>query len=412
MSVVGTNEGITYDGRSLIAVVSVYPKRGKSKEPRYLTDRVESVEYVDSGKRRTTRLKVTLDNSDEALFSDPDLMRKGTVLGLRFGYPGLMVNAGQFVVKEIRGNNRELTVEGSERKRSRMARKRFTRVWEDKTRSQVVTQILTDPAHGFDRSQVFVDDTSTVFPTISQHNEHDWAFLYRLAKLQAFEFYIDAKGIHWEKPRRNKKPSRLLRFIKNPVGVGEIVGYDFETTAAGIPGRVVMKGYDSALGQAYDVAVDESDSETELFDLVDADSLDSPYEGDATDRGDTGYDIVQNIGARSRAEAKKLAQALFTEISYSVLNLKLTCIGDPTVRSRTVIVVWGIGPAIDGLYWVKKATHSFTGSGYETKVELTRKGLAKRLKLRRGQVKWSWWHEWRQIKREGSKRQYYGQRFD
>jgi len=398
-----TNRAAAYDPRSIVSVIAVLGGKKKS-EPRFLLDRVESVEYLDSGTEETSRITVALDNSDEILQYDPDLMGTAAVLGYTFGYVGLTFDAGQFVIKEFSGKMGELRVVAHERQRSRLSRARVARVWEACKRSDAVRSVLG--AHGFIGDQLHVDDTTDTIATITQTSETDWEFVQRLANLEGREFYLDTDGIHWEKPRRKEKPSRLLRFVKNPIGLGEIIDYGWEKISAGIPGRIVFKGFDPLRKKAF-IAEATRATVPGLDDLVDTPGPESPADGNRLAKGNTGFEVVQNLGARTVEEAKRLADSLFRECRYGAMNVKLNVVGDPTLKARTVVAVWGIGPGVDGLHWLKEANHTI-GQGYETKLDLTREGLADKLKIKAAGSNWSIWDEFAYIKFLGGSRRFFG----
>jgi hypothetical protein len=56
--------------------------------------------------------------------------------------------------------------------------------------------------------------------------------------------------------------------------------------------------------------------------------------------------------------------------------MSLTLFGDPTVRTNRVILIWGVGPAVDGMFLVKNVKHELA-DGYGMSVELQRNGLKK-----------------------------------
>ncbi|NIO74653.1 MAG: hypothetical protein GTN69_01900, partial [Armatimonadetes bacterium] len=70
---------------------------------------------------------------------------------------------------------------------------------------------------------------------------------------------------------------------------------------------------------------------------------DTPDEGDREEGGDTGNEIVRNTGACTRTEAEELANMMYKTERYGALKMSLQTIGDPTMRSRTVTLVWGVG---------------------------------------------------------------------
>jgi len=360
------------DFSSPFYVVEVRTQAGQWMD---ITARVESLTHVDSGTRRTSTLEVELDNRDDYVVAQFDLMRKSAIWRARYGYPNLVREAGEFVAKEHEGNAKRIVVRAYERKRSRSARRMQPRTWRDVTRSQVVRDVLRKlgiPAH-----QVHVTDTTTRYPTITQAAEDDWSFLQGLADLQGFDLWADEGGVYWMRAPRDKRPSHLFRRVRNAIGIGYIQDYDIDSFGAGVPGRVVLKGRDPRRKTTYEVVADGTQTE-DLVLLADSESLVTPDDGDRQNTDD-GYELRRNIGMRSAKEAKRLAEAIYKEYRYGALKLKLKVFGDPTLRTHRVVMVWGIGPTVDGLYAVKTVRHTF-GAGYECEVELQRDGIQKKSK--------------------------------
>ncbi|NIO74654.1 MAG: hypothetical protein GTN69_01905, partial [Armatimonadetes bacterium] len=221
-------------------IAMIIPRRGRPKQARNIRDLLlPGCTYTDSGSERSSGLSLNLNNTNGRLLYDKDIASKGTVISFSYGYPGRpsrMYDAGQFVIKNHRGNGNVLTIECKPRKRGRMARKKYSRRWDATKRSIVVREVL---AQHFPAAAIHIDETTVEIDTITQTAEHDWQFVQRQAQLAQREFYVDARGVHWKRPRRNQAPSRLLRYVRNPVGVGEILAPPtFEGLGSGIPGRV------------------------------------------------------------------------------------------------------------------------------------------------------------------------------
>jgi len=365
------------DTRAPQAIVTVVPKKNTRRKSYSLATRFASCRYVDASKRRSTRLMIDLNNEDLALLADNDLMREGTVVGFKHGYPGLMVQPGQFVIKDHKGDDTKLSIECHERKRGQMSRKKIMRQWDNKTHADVVLELLRES--GFDDSAIDIEGTEEVIETITMNNEHVFQFIYRLAALNSFGFWLDGDGAHWRWPVKGKRPSRLLRYVKNMVGVGEIISFSFEGVAAGIPGRIKLSGIDATTKKVFEVTSQDSKE----IDLVEPYVTGGVEEGDRSDQGDSGNEISRSTGAATAEEAQRHANAMYTAAKRAALALTLVCKGDPTLRSRTIVEVWGIGTALDGMYWVEQAEH-IHGSTYTTQMKCTRKDLAKKLKIRKG----------------------------
>lgn len=88
--------------------------------------------------------------------------------------------------------------------------------------------------------------------------------------------------------------------------------------------------------------------------------------------GKTSY-IYLNSSIKTEQEAKKVAEALFNEMTRSYITGEGTCIGNPKLRAGKVIKVIGVGERFSGLYYVTETTHSYSElEGYQTEFSFER----------------------------------------
>lgn len=337
-----------------------------------LTPRVVSVKHKDTSGRQSPTVELTLDNADEYLMSWPDLWLKGSVIQVTYGYPGAMRDAGEFVTKEYKGNSKTVSITAYEAKRNKVSRKPNRRTWKRVTRSQAVRDVLS--AAGITNDVLFIEDTDQVIESITQ-TESDWPFCKRMADLEGRAFYASPEGIYWVRSNHQKAPTHLFRHVKGVVGADMILDYEVESFGANLPGKIKLRGRDPITKRPFEVYADD-EAVQELDPIVVSQDFVTPEEGDREDQGNDGYEIVSNVGSRSEAEAKRLADMLYKEYRHSAAKLTLKLCGDPTVRLHSMIMVWGIGPVVDGIYQVKEAEHDLSKSGYTTNVKVGRDGLA------------------------------------
>lgn len=338
-----------------------------------LTHRASRLTLTHTGTRKTNKLEVELDNADQLLFGNPDLMRKGTIMTATFGYPGNTVNAGQFAIKGHKPSRLTLNITAHEAKRSQMLRRTSSRTFENVRRSDVVLVILKE--HGFDG--FFGDPTAEILPSVvKMRHETDWQFLARLAQLEHREFYLSANGAHWEVPNRKQRPKHVLKYVKNNLSAGHVKDWSIESLEAGLPGRIIVKGFDPLSGKVFTATAGETT--TDIVALGEPDNV-TPDDGDQTAKGTIGRDIALNIGAVTPRDAQLRADSLYKQLRYGALKMDVTCIGNPFYRARQTMVLEGIGPSIDGVFWAKEVVHTL-GAGYECRLKLDRDGLKSKKK--------------------------------
>lgn len=358
-------------------------RRRRDRGSQIAGDRIiGEVRYKDTARHTSDRLLFTLDNADGLILSDELLMSKGTLIRLKFGYPGYDRDAGDFVLKKRKPSGLNMTFECHEAKRNKASRKLNTRQWTEVRRSDVVRQVLQ--RMGYSGGFLEVDTSELVLPIIIQMREGDYQFIERLADEEAKEFWIDADGAHWIEPARNKKPSRKIRYPKGLLVVGNVIGDPMiEDFGANAPGRITLHGIDPLTGEEFTVRSSDSTDPNErvkgLVKLNETDELMTPDEGDEEASGNDGFEIVDNTGARSREEAKLEADTLYKEYRYGALKVKIPVIMDPHLRPRRTVEVLGLGPAVDGKFYVKEVNHSISAEAFATSVvELNKDGLNKK----------------------------------
>lgn len=347
--------------------VQLVARGGKLED---ITGRVTKVTHADTSKE-TPSLEISVDNGDDYVLRHPELMRKGLVFEVDYGYPSQMRKGLRFISKGCKGNSQSMQFTALEQKQSKISRKEVLRVWSDVTRSGIVREILS--RDGIPASQQFVDDTAERFTTITQ-TTNDFAFLLSLASSEGFECYPDSDGFHWHAPKRSARPSHSFRYVKGLVAIGVISDYSVDSFSAGRAGKVRLRGRNPKTKKTFDVVAESAT--VNVAPLGDASDLRSPEEGDAKNGGNDGFEVSRNCACRTEAEARKLAEAIYKDYRFSALKLSVTTAGDPTLRKGNVIALWGLGPAMDGTYYLRDVNHAFDAT-YTSQLTLSRDGPAK-----------------------------------
>lgn len=341
----------------------------KNSAHRDITDLVTHLKFTDSGNRSTSKVDVTLDGEDGSLWGDDDLMRRGGLIAVKFGYPGGMRDIGDFAIKKPKGGRQTFGLECHQAKRNKTVREKKTRVFTRMRNSDVARQLFREM--GFSRA--FVDDTDIKYETITQSQQSDWEFLQELADLDHYELWTDDKGAHFEKPEYGAKPHKKLEYIRGVVGVGMIEDWSVDDQSGNVPGRIVLEGWDPANGQPISVVADGN--LTKYTALNETDSIASPSEGDVIAEGETGRELRLPTGARNYQEAKKLADSLYKQYRHGATKVTLKTVGDPWIFSRTIILIEGIGPYLDGRFYVKEVVHDIGSGGYGCDIKANKDGL-------------------------------------
>ena len=350
---------------------------GKQKRERVKTAGViTSFEYQDE-ESKTDLLKLGINNQDLDNFNVP-LWRPGNMVAVSWGYPGNMAPIREMTITKV-GGSTLLTVEaqGAESKMNlRVKQRRF----ENMTRSQVAAAIAAD--HGYMKARQWIEDTAVREETIVQSGETDLQFMRRLAEVEGFEFFADVDGLHFHARKLGQKPIKEVRWFlpqsqKPEVkgAVGDIIGWSLESdiydVPTGKPGKVTLRGRDPITKKSFTVVA--SDRDTARNTLSSVPLVPDVEMGEALRTADVAKELVARTSQTSEAAAKREADGIYVK-SMLAVEIKMTLIGDPDIRSKSIISVSGITQRLSGLYYVKSSRHMLSG-GYTTEVTLASDGV-------------------------------------
>lgn len=342
------------DGDPIIYVV-VEPHTGQ-KERVDASDLVESFEYEEDEKK-SDQLKITLDNFDLSHFDNP-VWRQGNKVQVTWGYPGNMSPIRECIIQKVEGSTK-ITVT-AQAKSLLMNRDIKCKTYENTRRSEIVHAIAKD--YGFDETHRFIDDTETMYETISQTRESDAQFIKRMADAEHFEFYVDFSGLHWHPRKMGQKPLRVMEYYLPP-DVGDIVGFNVESDPFAKPTEVKAVGRDPL--KKKDIDGTGNDQETKRIALV------APDTGVVGIKDNTEQKDVRPTAETNSSQVKKEADGAFKRAKQATVKLSLDCVGDPLVIAKSVLDIRGISKRLSGLYYVNSATHKIDSNGYKMSLKVT-----------------------------------------
>jgi phage protein D len=363
------------------------PSKDYVQLPQEMRARVSSLVYEDNV-RKADKLTLTIDNYTFDV-SDSALFRKKTPLEVTWGYAARQATPRRCRVKGMKG----WTVVQVEALGEivQLNDKTKARVFENKTRSQVVEEIAGE--HGYD---VVIEDTEVVYPLISQAGLTDAQFIRQLAKKEGFEFFTTrgrslapkkaksktkSKGgslgqtIHFHSRDFSQDPMREVVWFS--ATQGDIITGNFDNDTEGKAGSVALlaRNPDTKKDIKAEVASNETAKSTALGPSRD---LYVSHMSGATNSvisqppASSGVAVTAPTSAKTEKEANRKASAAYQNAQKSVLKLSLTLRGDPTISAGILLRVSGIGKRLSGNYYVEKSVHKLDSSGYTTTVDLHR----------------------------------------
>ena len=104
-----------------------------------------------------------------------------------------------------------------------------------------------------------------------------------------------------------------------------------------------------------------------------------------SNNNNTGGTVTQqtppsNNDNRETTETKTTSDKEYIEVEENILegNCKIT--PNPKIHAKGTVKITGVGKQLTGLYYVEKSTHSFSSSGYEQELTVTREGFGDSIK--------------------------------
>lgn len=342
------------------------------EEYRVVTDKVIGFKYQDR-ERKADLAKLQVDNFDLSNFDDP-VWRKGSTLIVQWGYPGRMTPAREVVITGVKGF-KVLEVEAAA-KSVVLNTVVKSRVWENRTISEVVAEIATEA--GYDTDARYIDTTPEIMETVAQARLTDAQFLRRWASRLGFEFYVDFDGFHFHERRLGARPVRVFWYYTDP-GQGDIIGDpSIENDLTAKPGRVRVRGRDPVERQDIDVEADnDSDPDrrtlAEIVDLIDPESGDTRAVKRIPEQTIAAEDTVPTADETSAAATAR-ARARFRRTQQTAVKMKFSIIGDPLLASKSVVQVRGMGKRLSIRYYLEEVEHDLSTSGYVCNLRMVSDG--------------------------------------
>jgi phage protein D len=346
----------------------VFSYRGKD-DYAVPSSRIISMNYAEKHRGSDT-LEASLDNGDGAMWYAAPLLTKNSRVVVSFGYPGLMRGPVEMRSAGLPTGGDTLTVKArvkTNRKRSGIPDGARSRSWKDVAATEVVEALAAEM--GYKGKSLFIDHDFEKRVQVTQANETDLEFLFRLADMSDRRFWIDETGFHFQLPGRDMQPVASFRKAQDVLQPGVIIDYSVPKLATRIPNKVRLMARDPLTRTTIDRTV--AITQTGLPVLSGEPAVD--------DDDDT--ELV--LPAFNMTDASVLSEATgyMRDLKLGAVRLELTVFGDPTVRPGKTVFVVGLADPIDGLWYVRESTHEL-GDGYTTRVLLGREGHKKRAKKR------------------------------
>ena len=237
---------------------------------------------------------------------------------------------------------------------------RRTRTFEQVSDRDAIEQIARN--HNL---QTEIDADGPTHPVLAQLNQSDLAFIRERARAIDAEVWLEGKTLHAQARGRREAESITLTYRQGLLELSMLADLAEQRT------EVTISGWDVTAKEAIEAAATESAISQELNGHISGVSLLASAMGQRKDH------VVHHAPFTS-AEARHLADAHFRVAARRFVTGRGVCSGDGRLRVGGRINFRGVGPLLEGEYYVTAVRHVFDGlNGYRTHFSVERPGIGK-----------------------------------
>lgn len=236
-----------------------------------------------------------------------------------------------------------------------------SRAWEGKTLKEIAQSIASENGISF----IWESEENPTYDRIEQNRESDLKFLLRLCEEAGASLKVtDEKMVIFDQSLYEKKiPVKVLT-----LNGSDILSWSFESNQSEKYKSVTIAYRDpkkKVKGSAGSHNLDTGNTEKKSNAAVNEYTYTDP------DADENGQEYAYKTRAKSLDEAKRKAKAKLRLLNRRSVTGSISLIGDVSLVSGVVIQCVGFG-SFDGNFIVGEATHSVSGSGYTTSLQLRR----------------------------------------
>jgi uncharacterized protein len=345
-------QGAIFDRSPVVFYLSTVD--GQTKNRVDIDSRALELEFTEGGKKankfKVTLADLTLQNSSLKQFI------RGTKLVMQWGYVGNLSPEYAGVVQKVSGNQK-LVIEGMA-KVVNFSREQKIRTFTGMSTSQIVKQILTE--NGYSSSALDIEDTQVVYDSWLQANQTDAQFIRSLADWEGFEWGDDFDGFHFRRATFEAKP--VQEFVYYTSQRGDILKFSTEGRLAVPVTSVTRSAVDPMTKKVVTGTGDPTTPRGGVAAQVDiaAAPLIAP-------NNQLGQKYIKPHA--DPTSVTRTAQRQYIAATRANFKLKLEIIGDPKVRSKTVVQVSNIGKDESGRYYINSVETHVKGNHYTCKLD-------------------------------------------
>ncbi len=231
--------------------------------------------------------------------------------------------------------------------------------WNDTKDSDIVKKILTSTySNIFSSAKVNIQETALTYNQVYYKEENDYAFISTLAKKNGYEFFVQKENFYFRKSPKIQKNTTNITLAYGKEILSFSLDYNIDKAVSKV------KVFSIEFQNAKEKIVGEAPKSSPLQKSADTLGMKELLKS----INNVEYEMKANV--KSVDEANTFAEAKYGELSSSLIQAQLRCIGIPDLKPGISIQLKGLGKRFSTLYYVSNAVHTFNTRGYEVTMTL------------------------------------------
>lgn len=295
-----------------------------------------------------------------------DIFKYGNEVSVAFGYLSNLKTLVEGKIQKIdakffEGNAPTFTVAGADKAYEFLTLPSETKVFNQKTHSQMVQEIATQTKPSL---RALVDETNEVIPRkIKKGGETYLTFLMELVEAnEGYEFALSGRDLIFQKKKKGQSPDIRLEWGKSLINFQPSLNTTQATT------EVVVRAWDGAQKKMIEGRAKAGEEQAQEPGKKLASQIAQEIFGDVVT-------VVTDKPVRTEAEAKKEAKAILEKAGDSFITATGETVGLPDLLPGKCLDLQGLGAWFSGKYYVVKVTHKIDQNGYRSTFEAHRNAL-------------------------------------
>lgn len=312
---------------------------------------------IDALSMFSLRLRAGDLTDTEIEWIDDDTFAPGTEVSISLGYAGALTElmTGEVTGIELEmapGETPSVVVRGYD-PRHRLLRTRQTRSFANMKDSAIASKIASEV-----KLSASVVDSAVTHEYVLQDSVSDFDFLKQRADLIGFAVVVDEKTLYFGPHKYDASASATLA-----TGT-DLIDVYLKLSTQGLPGSVVVQGWDPATKKAVTATAAASDVK-KMGRALGLSAGDSVF-------GKAMLTFV-NRGVDTQDAAAQIAKGKIQIAALDYIRGEATCFGRTDIKAGMVVALEGLGTHFSGNYYVTSAKHSYLpDEGYRTAVSMRR----------------------------------------